>query len=204
MNAEEAMKEVEHLKFAVRVGLANSFRAFLRNISSEPSVNELMVLGKSRGVALQTLQRVISLSKLRADFRYLNRFDIPLATYLWVLSRTFPELARAGAEASAYVPRTWWTEQVCRYILGDWSQKPSTVTAVGLRKTSGDLAAVSTANVAASSSVFFSESSLNFDPARASSNANSTATQTYTNGGENEIPRLYTTQSTPKGRAKPK
>jgi hypothetical protein len=206
MTAAEAMKEVEHLKFAVRIGLANSFRAFLRNISSEPSVDELLVLARSRDVALQILQRILSLSKLRVDFRYLHRFDIALATYLWVLSRTSPELAPAGAEATAYLPRTWWTEQVCKYILGDWSQKPATVTSVGVSHISGDLANVNTTNVAASTSLLFPESLLGFEPAKEPLQVNSKATETsvllHTDGGDREGPQLYTLQTT-KNRAEP-
>jgi len=203
MAVVDAMKDVEHLKFAVRVGLANSFRAFLRNISVEPSVNELLASSKSRDVGLQVLQRVLSLSKLRVDFRYLHRFDIALATYLWVLSRSFPDLARAGAEATAYLPRTWWTEQVCNYILGDWSQKPATVTSVGANHISGNLTNVDTSNVAASSSVFFPESLIGFEPAKESFAVSSPATETSTDGGESELSLVYTTQNVPKSPAEP-
>src|SRR5438128_1878041 len=155
------MNEIERLPFAVRVGLANSFRAFLRNITSEPSVNELLVLAKSRDVALQVLQRVLSLSKLRVDFRYLHRFDIALATYLWILSRTYPEFATAGAEGTVYLPRTWWTEQVSGYILGEWSRRSNTPTSM-----SGGSSNANVSNVAASTARFLPDSLLGFAPAK--------------------------------------
>ena len=117
MTPLEVTNRIESLNFAINVGLANSFRAFLRNIDGDPVVKELLESAKSPDVARQILKRVLSLSKMGVDFRYLHRFDIPLAIYLWVLSRTHPELATAAAEATAYLTRTWWTEQVSRYIL---------------------------------------------------------------------------------------
>jgi len=158
MTPSEAMKEIEHLKFAVHVGLANSFRAFLRNISNEHSVKQLLASAKTRDVAQQVLQRVLSLSKMGVDFRYLNRFDIPLATYLWILSRAHPDLSTAGAEATAHLPRTWWTEQVSRYILEEFSKKSDTSTNVfisGYQAT--DFQNVNTSNVAASTARFLPE-----------------------------------------------
>jgi hypothetical protein len=172
------MNDIERLKFAVRVGLANSFRAFLRNISSEPSVNELLVLAKSRDVALQVLKRVLSLSKLRVDFRYSHRFDIALATYLWILSRTYPEFATAGAEATAYLPRTWWTEQVSGYILGEWSRRSSTPTNVSVGNIPGELSSANVTNIAASTSRFLPDSILGFAPAKGALQVISSATET--------------------------
>jgi hypothetical protein len=168
MTAIDAMKDIERPEFAVRVGLANSFRTFLRNIGSEPAVTRLLSLAKSRDVASEILRRIFSLSKLPVDIRYSHRFDTPLATYLWVLSRTFPDLARAGAETTGNLPRTWWTEQLCGYILGEWSQRPIGVTGIGVVHTPGDLANVNTTNVATSTSTFFPSSQVDFVPAKQS------------------------------------
>lgn len=156
MTPKEAMNEIEQLKFAVRVGVANSFRIFLRNISGEQSVRVLLAATQSRDIALQVLEKVIFLSNLRVDYRYLNRFDIPLATYLWILSRSFPDLAGAGAEACAKLPRTWWAEHVTNYILGHWERRSTTPTSAST--VGGGFPNVNTSNVAAHTSKFFSES----------------------------------------------
>ena len=202
MKTIEAMKDVEGLDFAVRAGLANSFRAFLRNISSEPTVVTLLDVAKSRDVALEILQRIISLSKLRVDFRYVHRFDIALATYLWVLSRTSLELARAGAEAAASLPRIWWTEQVCGYILGEWAKKPATTTRIDVSHPSGEFTSASTTNVAAvTTSILFSSSLLDFTPAKGSSEVRSSTEAAsvvqHTDMNENNTPLLYTTDTAP-------
>jgi hypothetical protein len=153
-------------------------------------------LATSEDGALQILQRVLSLSKLRVDYRYAHPFDIPLATYLWVLSRTSPDLAQAGAEVAVDLPRMWWSEQVCRYILGGWTQKPTTV---GVRRMSADSANADTSNVAAgSTSLFFSDSQHGFPPAKESIKVNVNADQTSAaqktvNEGKNGGPPSYTT-----------
>jgi len=207
VTALEAMNEIERLRFAVRVGLANSFRAFLRNITSEPSVNELLVLAKSRDVALQVLQKVLSLSKLRVDFRYLHRFDIALATYLWILSRTYPEFATAGAEATAYLPRTWWTEQVSGYILGEWSRRSSTPTNIRVGNISGDLSNANVSNVAASTSRFLPDSLPGFAPAKGTLQVTSNATETSvllrSDVKDDEVPLFDTVQTVAKHPAEP-
>ena len=91
-------------------------------------MKDLLALAASREVASEILQKILSLSRLGVDFRYLNRYDVPLATYLWVLSRTHPELAIAGAEAIARLPRTWWAQQVARYVLDGVSRKATAST----------------------------------------------------------------------------
>jgi hypothetical protein len=156
MAVEDAMNEVEQLEFAVRVGVANSFRAFLRNVSEEEPVKELLAQSAANDVGLKILQRVLSLTKLRVDFRYLHRFDIAIATYLWVLARSFPDLARGAAEATANLPRVWWTEQVGNYILRDWSRKSTSVTNTSLIPPS--FTNFSTSNTTASTAVFLPES----------------------------------------------
>lgn len=194
----DAMMEIEHLKFAVRVGLANSFRAFLRNISDEPSVKELLVLAKSRDVGLLISERVNALSKLRVDFRFLHRFDVPIATYLWVLSRSHPDLARMAAEASANLPRTWWTEQVANYILQEWSQQSPTLTNVSV--ITGNAANSTTSNVASGTAVFLSGSPPDFAPTKerpqVRSETNETSTVTEQAGTDAAL--AYTTGSSPK------
>ena len=63
----DAINEIENLKFAAQVGMANSFRIFLRNISEEKAVKELLGLAKSRDMGLKILDRIVSLSKLKLD-----------------------------------------------------------------------------------------------------------------------------------------
>jgi hypothetical protein len=170
------MNQTERVQFAVRLGLANSFRVFLRNISSDAVVAELLDAAKSRHVALQVLERVLSLSRRGVDFRYLHRYDIPLATYLWLLSRTWPEFALAGAEAVANLPRIWWAEQVARYILQALSRKSDTAAGTPLLRVSGNWANVSTSNVAAGMSQIIHGGQSGFASPQESSRSISTGT----------------------------
>ena len=88
----------------------------------------------------------------------MNRYDIPLATYLWVLSRTFPDLALASAEVCVKLPRTWWAERVTDYILGEWPQKPATATSAGvLYSPPTNTLITNTTNVAARTSIFLAD-----------------------------------------------
>jgi hypothetical protein len=149
------MAQIERLQFAVSVGLANSFRVFLRSISSDKVVKELLASAASRKVAAEILQKILSLSSLGVDFRYLNRYDIPLAAYLWVLSRTHPELAIAGAEAIARLPRTWWAQQVARYVLEGLSNKATTASSSYTVVVPPGSSSVTTSNVTATNAQFF-------------------------------------------------
>jgi hypothetical protein len=171
----EATTEIESLPFAVRVGLANSFRTFLRNISSEQVVRDLLGRADSRAVGMQLMQRVSSLSTLSVDLRYLHRYDISLATYLWILSRTVPELAAAGAEATAAVPRTWWAEQVARYILDGAATRSDTGSDIQLGYGTQNL---SSSNVASSTAQFVPSTTFGFVAPQRSLTVASSGTQT--------------------------
>ncbi len=201
MTPAEAMSEIERMPFALRLALSNSFRAFLRNISNEPAVKDLLASAQSREVALQLLQKILSLSKLRVDFRYLHRFDIPLATYLWILSRTHPNFANTGAEVGIYVPRTWWTEQVARYILEEFFSKSDTPKNL-LVSRHGVLSDVNTTNVAASTSRFTAEPLPGFVPTEqvkwTTKSTGEGSTVRHSDLGENGLPSFDTAQAKPK------
>lgn len=197
MSPADAIKEIEHLRFAVRVGLANSFRAFLKNISAEPSVIELLSrANESRDIPQQVLNRILELSRVRGDIRYLHRSDIALATYLWILSRTSRDLARAGADAIANLPRTWWAEQVSNYVLGEWS-RTSTASSRESNVTVMGVAHQNTSNVAASNSVFFPGPSVDFQPSKelAQTTSTSTTEASFPKGDATEL--SYTTRNDP-------
>jgi hypothetical protein len=155
MTTTETMRTIEQQKFSMQMSMANSFRMFLRNLNSHPAVKTLLDSAKSRDVALTIWKRLLSLAEQRGDFRYLNRFDVPLATYLWVLARTQPDLAQSAAEKTGFIARTWWTEQVSAYLLGQWPQKTATTTSTQFRVT-GNINA-NTSNVTASSEIFLSD-----------------------------------------------
>jgi len=152
----EAISEIERMDFSARLGLANSFQVFLRNISNDPSVKAVLDSTKSPENSQRVLQRVLSLASLKTDFRYLNRYDVPLATYLWVLSRASPALAAVAAEACSNLPRTWWTEQVVRYILDDVSKRTSTPTDVQKQYSSEKLPTIVTSSLSTSTAQFLS------------------------------------------------
>ena len=195
MTVPDAITEIERLPFAVRVGLANSFRTFLRNISSEPVVKDVLAKAHSREVAIQLMQRVSSLSTLRVDLRYLHRYDIALATYLWILSRTFPELASAGAEAVAAVPRTWWAEQVSRYILDGVATRSITGTNIQAGYGTQNL---SSSNVASSTTQFVPSATFGFVAPQGLLTVTSSDTQTsvvrQSNGTQSDAPAFDTAQ----------
>ncbi len=177
MSVISAMNEIERLPFAARIGLANSFQRFLRNISRDPIVVELLEAAKSSDVAFRCLQRVQELSKLKVDFRYLHRYDIALATYLWILLRTSSEYARIGAGTVANVPRTWWADQVSRYILEETSTQSSTATdsKVSYATTVPTTGNIST--VSSSDAMYFSDAASTYCIQGGVSQATSTATK---------------------------
>jgi len=196
MTFSDPTTEIESLPFAVRVGLANSFRTFLRNISSEQAVKDLLAKADSREIAVQLMQRVSSLSTLSVDLRYLHRYDISLATYLWILSRTkFPELAAAGAEATALVPRTWWADQVSRYILNGFATRSNTGTNIQAGYGTQNM---SSSNVSSSSAQFVPSASLGFMAPQRALTVTSSGTQTsvvrQSDGTLSEAPAFDTAQ----------
>lgn len=203
MAMADAMREIEHSKFAVRVGLSNSFRVFLRNISEDPQVANLLTLSKSSEVASAISQRVAELSRLGVDYRYLHLFDIPIATYLWILSRSSPDLARVAAEVTANLPRTWWTDKITHYILEDWSKKSSTSTRTGVIVTGG--AHSNTSNVASGMSAFLSPSAGSLSPTGYSGEVKSETGKATTIRPEvaTDLPISYTITNSPKRPAEP-
>lgn len=206
----DTTNEIEHLKFAAHVGTANSFRIFLRNISEEKAIKDLLALTKSRDVGLKILDRIVSLSKLKTDFKYMNRFDIPLAAYLWVLSRTFPDLALAGAEVCVKLPRIWWAERVTDYVLGKWTQKPATGTSTGVLYTSPTYPLnTNTTNAAAHTSIFLADSLFTSAPMKDSldvrlETAGTSSETTQANSGEHEVSRAFTLSTPEKDAAESK
>lgn len=176
------MDQIERLQFTVNIGLANSFRVFLRNIASNSAVRELLSLARSEEVGAAILRRVLFLTDLRSDFRYLNRYDIPLATYLWVLSRTQPDFAVAAASAVADLPRTWWADQTARHVLSQAQSQTGAPSDVALLGVIPDARSFNASNVVSGTSVFSpANTTIHLStPVRANAQADGTATSLTT------------------------
>ena len=158
MSLSSSITAIESPEFPARVGLANSYRLFLRNIAREPAATELVALCESPNNALRVLERVNWLRRLGGDIRYLNRFDAALAVYVWVLSRTQPDLAAAAAEAVAAVPRTWWADQTARHVLSEVQRRTAAQSHSRLIPVSEGLRAFSASNAASGNSIIGSAS----------------------------------------------
>ncbi len=120
MRFNEATAIIESQAFSARVNVASDLSTLLRAVLAESAVAELiLLLGRQDGqdVAFRLLRRTVTLVAERVNYRYEHPRDAAIATYVWLLSGSYPLLAMVAAEAAVLVSRSWWASRVAEYIL---------------------------------------------------------------------------------------
>ena len=109
---------VESPRSAARLNVASGSEHFLRLLSQDPVVRELLADATIRSQAEDVLRRLLHLAQQCVDPRYENPFASALAAYLLVLHSTHLDLARIAAEAVRATARNcWWAERTAREAL---------------------------------------------------------------------------------------
>ena len=109
---------IESPRSAARLNLASGSEHFLRLLSLDPNVRELLSNARTRSQAEEVLQRLLQLAQNCVDRRYENPFDAAMAAYLLVLQSTYPNLSRIAAEAVLATARNcWWGERLAKEVL---------------------------------------------------------------------------------------
>jgi hypothetical protein len=111
------IRKIESLELAIFLNATSNLDMFLQAVQENDLITELLEGMKSADNCSLIFRRVISLSKQLVDVKYENRWDVPLAVYVWALSvRTF-QLSTIAASAIANTPRCWWALKVSINIL---------------------------------------------------------------------------------------
>jgi hypothetical protein len=117
MTFEEALAEVESLRFASSVSVASDFRTFREGVRSSPAVLSLVKELRSPPAQNCLLTHLLAVARRPTDPAYANPWDTALTVYLWLLNRVAPSLARIGAAQVLQVPRCWWARKLSLSLL---------------------------------------------------------------------------------------
>src|SRR5439155_26116475 len=119
-------------EFAARLGVANSLEMFYALIGSEEAARDLLALTRDRSIGYRVLSHAVSLVKEQDDIEYQNPRDAAIATYLWVLIQTQPDLANMLSASALNTPRLWWARKVgLNFVRGEPGTSDSTTRIVG-------------------------------------------------------------------------
>jgi hypothetical protein len=121
---EELFEAIESQEFAAVVNLASDLRTFLRILSSEKAVEALAARMGEPGAGASVSQRITFLTHDTGNEGQEHPWDPALATYLWLLGKTDPALAKAAAEKIAGTPRCWWAAKLAQSILSPGTDSP--------------------------------------------------------------------------------
>lgn len=118
MTLQQLVERIEGTEFAVELGVASLAETFVRGLQAQQEVADLyLALRTDSDRKYKLMDRVDALARREPDVRYDNRWDIPLATYVWVLDRIDPPLASIAAERVLSVRNLWWARHVANLVL---------------------------------------------------------------------------------------
>jgi hypothetical protein len=120
MNLKEAFGRIDSPEFALRMNAASTLPVFTDAVRSEAAVEEVEARLRSKTLDPGVLvDRIKALQSIATDIRYENPRDVAFAVYLWVLSRTAPDIALIAAETILSIPQIWWSRQLAGQTLRD-------------------------------------------------------------------------------------
>jgi hypothetical protein len=130
MTLPQALHELESHDFAAGLGLANNVEMLYTAMASRSAVRDLVGLCGNRDDAFRLISRAVSLVKEQDDVSYRNPRDAAIATYLWVLAQTQPDLAQLLAASVLNAPRFWWARKVGLDLVRRHAPVPQSTTRV--------------------------------------------------------------------------
>jgi len=135
LNWEDALDEIESLEFAAYASIASSTDVLTRILKDSEAVQDIYIELTIPGKVDNLASRAYRLTQEQVDLRYRHRWDIALATYVWLLGHHSPEHTRLLSQTIKVTPRCWWAEQmanvppITRYSLRDTKDEPRRLTA---------------------------------------------------------------------------
>ena len=116
MTLQEVLEAIENRETAVRLNVANDWRAFYRGILGSPEVRALDRFLALPATADAVLKRVRSLAEREIDPRYENMWDVALTIYVVMLMRRNPVVGRMALQVAQGARQCWWVYQAARRL----------------------------------------------------------------------------------------
>ena len=118
MTWQEALNEIQSVKFDVALNIASSTDRFFEAVSEEPAVLSACVLmqksGELREDTLNTLRELVT---RESDPAYENPYDTALAVLLWLTNFAAQDHSRIAASWVDQAPRCWHAKRLAQRIL---------------------------------------------------------------------------------------
>lgn len=118
MNLPTIFEQIEGIKFQANLAVASGVRLFQLGLQTHETirllVSELKAAPQDR---MLVYEHVLELLKCDSNPGYLNRCDIPIAAYLYVLSCVDQELAHAAARAVLKADSLKWAIRIADQVL---------------------------------------------------------------------------------------
>jgi hypothetical protein len=117
MTWREALERIESHEFAASVNIASHLGMFLAIASESEATRYVRAQLKDVGNVAELATRAYKRTQEPVDPRYENRWDVPLAVYLWLLVVESPQYALPVAYSVLVTPQCWWARQLARRIV---------------------------------------------------------------------------------------
>ncbi len=114
---DDLMQTVESHEFGSSLNAVSDYRAFLKSVLSDETVQNLRVSAALGDRRERLMIRVQELAELSVDSRYENPWDVALAVYTTVLHSENEVAGRMAALKAREAPSTWWAPRIVEEIL---------------------------------------------------------------------------------------
>ena len=112
-----AFVELESIETSISLNSASGVRAFLNLAQTLESIEVVLREIENSEKCLVLLKRIVKFSNEVVDYRYENKWDVPLALYTWLLSIKNFSLGAIAAEIVIKIPNCWWASKISRNII---------------------------------------------------------------------------------------
>lgn len=117
MNINKLFRRIESYEFIAELSVASDFRTLLDGIKSKQEIRELFdIIDAKDELSVELFVRAVGLAREQVDDRYLNRWDIPLTIYLWIVDLFDKTLSKLLANVIDNIKNCFWAKRLARYI----------------------------------------------------------------------------------------
>jgi len=112
-----AFAELESIETSISLNTAGGVSAFLNLAQTLESIETVLREIENGEKCLVLLKRIVRFYNEVVDYRYENKWDVPLALYTWLLSIKNFSLGVIAAEIVIKIPNCWWASRISRNII---------------------------------------------------------------------------------------
>jgi|GEM_PF-4789945 len=117
MNINKLFRSIESSGFIAELSVASDFRTLMNGIKSKHKIKELFdLIDENNELSVELFVRAVGLAREQVDDRYLNRWDIPLTIYLWMVDLFNKNLSKFLAIVIDDIKNCFWANKLARYI----------------------------------------------------------------------------------------